>query len=187
MREPRLIIVSGAPGTGKTTLAVRIATGLRIPYLGKDLIKETVFDSLGTRDRAWSAKLGVASIMLLFKMIEDHLAVGSSVVAESNFYTEFDIARFERFQEQWSLKTIEVHCETARDVLYKRLEQRDRSGERHAGHETTKFIEEIDRYLDNGAYGPLGVGEALVRVDTTDFERVDSDAVFSTVKTDAGL
>ena len=129
MRERVLIIVSGAPGTGKTTLARQVATDLRIPYLGKDLIKETLFDSLGTRDRAWSAKLGAASIVLLFKMIESHLGV--AVVAESNFYTEFDIPRLKRLHGRWNLKTVEVHCETAFGVLHKRLEQRDQSGERH--------------------------------------------------------
>ncbi len=187
MGDPVLIIVSGAPGTGKTTLARRIAATLRIPYLGKDLIKETLFDSLGTRDRAWSQKLGVASIALLFKMIESHLEVGSSVVAESNFYVELDLPRFKQLQGRWKLKTVEVHCETARKVLYKRLEQRDQSGERHPGHETTPLIKEIDRYLDDGAYGPLETGGGLIRVDTTDFEKVSYDTVISAVETEAGL
>ena len=80
-----------------------------------------------------------------------------------------------------------VDGETAREELYRRLEQRDQSGERHPGHETTNMIKEIDRYLDDGAYGPLGVGEALIRVDTTDLERVEYVAVVSAVKTKAGL
>ena len=49
------------------------------------------------------------------------------------------------------------------------------------------MIKEIDRYLDDGAYGPLGVGDALIRVDTTDLERVKYDTVVSAVKTEAGL
>ena len=45
--------------------------------------------------------------MLLFKMIENHLSIGSSVVAESNFYTEFNIPRFNRrLQERWNMKTV---------------------------------------------------------------------------------
>ena len=88
---PALIIVSGAPGTGKTTLGRRIAGSLGIPYIGKDLIKESLFDSLGTRDREWSMRLGVASIELLFKLIESHLMLGQSLVAESNFRVQYDI------------------------------------------------------------------------------------------------
>ena len=62
MLLPALVLISGAPGTGKTTMGRHLATGLRIPYLGKDLIKESLFDSLGTKDREWSVKLGIASI-----------------------------------------------------------------------------------------------------------------------------
>ena len=106
--NPLLIVVSGAPGAGKTTMGREIATALRIPYLGKDLIKEALFDSLGTRDREWSAKLGVASITLLFKLIESHLQVGQSVVAESNFYLEFDSPRFKRLLDTYAVTPIEV-------------------------------------------------------------------------------
>ena len=187
MTKPVLIIVSSAPGTGKTTLAKRIAPSLRIPYLGNYLIKEALFDSLGTRDRAWSAKLGAASFTLLFKMIESHLDVGSSVVAESNFSGDFDVPRLKGLHGRRNLKTVEVHCETAREVLCERLKQRDLSGERHLGHETIRDLKKINCYLDDGAYGPLGIGEALVRVDTTDLERVKYDEVVSAVKIEVGL
>ena len=59
-------MVSGAPATGRTTLAREVARALTIPFLSKDLIKESLFDSLGTKAREWSKKLGLASIELLF-------------------------------------------------------------------------------------------------------------------------
>jgi hypothetical protein len=34
--------------------------------IGKDLIKEALFDALGTGDRAWSRRLGVASYEVLY-------------------------------------------------------------------------------------------------------------------------
>lgn len=81
-RKPTLIVVSGAPATGKTTLTIAVTKALRMPYLGKDSIKESLFDSLGTKDREWSKKLGLASIELLFKLVDLQLEAGRGVVAE---------------------------------------------------------------------------------------------------------
>lgn len=56
-----LIIVLGPPCAGKTTLARRIAQEFQLPLIAKDDIKESLFDSLGWRDREWSKKLGRAT------------------------------------------------------------------------------------------------------------------------------
>jgi 2-phosphoglycerate kinase len=51
MRRPALILVSGAPATGKTTIAKSLSTQLRIPVIGKDAIKESLFETIGHSDR----------------------------------------------------------------------------------------------------------------------------------------
>ncbi|WP_425432548.1 AAA family ATPase [Hydrococcus rivularis] len=42
-----LILISGLPCTGKTTLARKIAQKLQLPLVCRDDIKESLFDSLG--------------------------------------------------------------------------------------------------------------------------------------------
>jgi hypothetical protein len=56
----RLVYVSGAPGSGKTSLAVPLAAELGYALLAKDRIKETLHDALGAPepDQAWSRRLG---------------------------------------------------------------------------------------------------------------------------------
>lgn len=58
---PRLLLVNGLPGSGKSTLAVALSARLWLPLYRKDVVKETLFDRLGTADREWSRTLGMAA------------------------------------------------------------------------------------------------------------------------------
>jgi predicted kinase len=66
MTPTTLIVVSGLPASGKTTLAHLLAAELRLPLVGRDDIKERLFESLGWSDREWSKRLGIASWDLLY-------------------------------------------------------------------------------------------------------------------------
>src|SRR5579884_1470721 len=90
MASPLALIITGPPASGKTTLGRQVARGLGLPYLSKDLFKETLFDSLGWHDRDWSRRLGGASMALLFRSAEALLEAGQSLALESAFYLAWD-------------------------------------------------------------------------------------------------
>jgi len=85
---PLLVVVSGPPGSGKTTLGRRLARDLMFPFVSKDGIKERLFESLGWTDREWSRQLGRASVDLLFYVVEVELSAGRSLVVENAFWKE---------------------------------------------------------------------------------------------------
>ncbi|MHB8958132.1 MAG: AAA family ATPase [Candidatus Limnocylindrales bacterium] len=75
-RATPIIVVSGPPASGKTTLATSIAHDLGLPLIAKDPIKERLYDALGPGDREWSRWLGRATYPLIFHFLAEQLRAG---------------------------------------------------------------------------------------------------------------
>jgi len=63
-----LIVVSGAPGTGKSTVAAALAADLRWPLLALDTVKEALGDVLGLGGGDWSDRVGDAAAEIVFRL-----------------------------------------------------------------------------------------------------------------------
>ena len=151
----RVVLVSGAPGSGKTSLAGPLAAELGFALLGKDRIKETLHDGLGAPpvDLAWSRKLGGAAMELLWALAAD----APAVVLEANFrpHSEYERGRIAALGG----RLVEVHCACPLEVAARRYAARAVGC--HPVHVATSlsagFMSEFDR--------PVGLGELIV-VDT---------------------
>jgi predicted kinase len=71
-----LIIFSGLPGTGKTTLAKRLASRLNAVYVRADTI-ETALRNEGIKD------IGGLGYMIGYALAKENLSLGNTVVADS--------------------------------------------------------------------------------------------------------
>ncbi|MDP6452901.1 MAG: AAA family ATPase [SAR202 cluster bacterium] len=171
-RRPLLIVVSGPPAAGKTTIAIDIGTRLGIPVFSKDLIKESLHDSLGWSDLEQSRKFGLASIRLLYKMLDTQLASGHSVIAEMNFYTQYDPPRLLEMATRLSSRLIQVHCYAESDILLTRYKERANTGDRHPAHVDSENVEDLFEKLADGAWAPLDLNAPLIQIDTSDFAAV---------------
>ena len=63
-----IVVVSGAPATGKSTVAAALADGLELPLLSLDVVKEALADVLGLGDEGWSDRLGDAAAEVVFRL-----------------------------------------------------------------------------------------------------------------------
>lgn len=169
MPRPTLIIVTGPPASGKSSLGCYIAQALRLPYVSKDGIKEILFDTLGWRDRAWSKRLGAASNEVLFYLAEAELAVGRSLVVESNLAGAFHTPRLLALKVRYEFQPIQVQCIAAGEVLVQRFRERAR----HPGHGDETLIEELAPALLHAQPDILEIGGPVIQVDTTDWTRID--------------
>jgi predicted kinase len=179
--NPLVIIVSGPPASGKTTLARQLARELALPLLYKDGIKEALFDSLGWRDRAWSRKMGLATYGLLFYFLEAQLAAGQSLIVESYFHPEAAV-NLRQLQAKYPYRPFQVLCRTEGSVLLERFTLRAADPDRHPGHVDLETVEELKPVLLKGGEAPLDIGGEALEIDTTDFSKLDIAGLCSRLK-----
>lgn len=155
-----------------------------IPFVSKDDIKELMFDGLGWKDREWSKKLGLVSYDLLYYFAEALLRANRSFMIESNFKPEFDNPKFVALKEKYDFNVFQILCKADGDVLFERFKKRSESGQRHAGHVDTANYDEFKNTLLSGRCEPLAIRGRIIEIDTTDFNKVDVDALFQQVNGD---
>ena len=131
----RVIIITGLPASGKTTIGKELAGRMNIPFISKDDIKESLFDGLGWKDREWSKKVGLISYDLLYYFVEALLKASASFVLESNFKPEFDNLKVAALKEKYGFEVVQILCKADGEVLFERFKNRSASGSRHPGHD----------------------------------------------------
>lgn len=174
---PLVLIVTGPPATGKTTLARSLAAALGLPLMTKDTIKEVLFETLGWSDRAWSMRLGGASMELLYAFVEALVAAGCPCAVEANFRGEYATPAFRRLGERHPYLPIQVNCSADPAVIGERFHRRALSGGRHPGHHDVYGVGPIP-----GRAEPLDIGGHVIEVDTTDFARVEVDRLCARIR-----
>jgi predicted kinase len=134
MKPTIVVLITGHPATGKTTLAEYLAQELCLPLIAKDHIKETLFSTLGWSTTEWSRQLSVATWALLYQQVETLLTAYIGHIVEANFDPTFANAHWQRLAEQFPLRIIQVRCETDPEILLMRYRERVNQGTRHPGH-----------------------------------------------------
>jgi len=174
----RVLIVNGLPGVGKTTQAQALALRLGWPLMTKDMCKESLFDTLGWSDRAWSHKLSLASMALLFVWLEAELRAGRDCIVDANFEAHRDTPLFAMLATKYTVQWVQLHVMCDGDVLWQRHLARGASGTRHPGHLEAAVATEMRDRLRAGRIDALHLTAPCIELDTTDWRAIDIDDVY---------
>ena len=180
--KPFLIIVTGRPAAGKSTLANWLSKELNLPIVSKDRIREILFDQLGWEDREWAQQLGRASIELMFYFAQTQLASGHSIVMDNAFSPEVTTPQVLALKSLTNAEVFQIICDADSKVLFQRFMKRAESGKRHPGHGDFAVQEQLQQYLDKEIPVTMDVGGKQIEINTTDFATVDYAAVLTVVK-----
>ena len=190
-----LIILSGLPASGKSTVARMLQEVFSYPILEKDRIKECLFDTLGFQSHEEKRRLDAAAARILLQTAEEILTTGGSVILDNNF----DIAAGEALrslQSRLHLRSVTLLLTADEAVLYERYLARDLAHTRHPGHAVSDRYPPLpgdpevapmeregfaQRYLSRGM-GEVSWDGPVIRVDTTDLESLDRNALIARVR-----
>jgi predicted kinase len=142
MRKFGLVVITGLPGTGKTTLARYLAEHLGLPLIAKDTIKEPLLDVLGSaptrliatpRLAGSSRALSDLAFSVLFALAREQLRAGVTLILEGNFRAgEHERPMLAALPPR--LPIIQVLCRTDEVLRRTRLTGRSSDPSRHPGH-----------------------------------------------------
>jgi predicted kinase len=180
--HPTIIIITGRPAAGKSTLAKWLSQELKLSLVSKDSIREELFDRLGWNDRKWAQELGKASVDMMFYFARAELEIGHSIIMDNSFYPPVSNPRFQALKEQYHAHSIQIVCDSDRETLIQRFTSRADSGNRHPGHGDQDVLEELYANLTDNSSQILEIGGSVIEVDTTDFAKVDYQEILKQVE-----
>jgi len=164
--QPLLLVVTGVPGSGKTTIGASLATALDVPFISLDVLKAELYDRCVAGPDRHALRLAAE------QELADRLnrAEGSFVV-DIWIAPGRDTERVAALLKHQGKPVVEVLCRVPAEIAVARYARRRRDGPHLPADEPT--LQRIREAAD--VLVPLGIGRCI-EVDTS--RRVDLIALF---------
>ncbi|BBC94690.1 hypothetical protein SRO_3514 [Streptomyces rochei] len=165
MSTPTLVVVSGGPGTGKTTLAHELARVLGCPAIIRDEIKQGMVMSHPGYQSGGDDPLNHPTLDAFFGVLKVLLEVGVTVVAEAAFQDRLWRPNLEPLTGLAHLRVI--RCTTDADIAHDRIIQRAEEDAHRAAHGDQELLDSIaagGHSLDS--FVPISLDVPTLTVDT---------------------
>lgn len=161
--KKKLVLVNGAPASGKSTIVRYLRQNCDIVIIEKDAIKEFFFDYIGYSNREMSMVLGKAAVDAMFALTVQMFKIRNCVILENAFYRDLSRLDIERIRKECDFDVLEIYCDIDENVRRERFAHRAKNN-RHPGHADLLSPNEATENIDR--YRPLELGEVFY-IDTT--------------------
>jgi predicted kinase len=144
---PTLIVVSGPPGAGKTTLAHALARAVGCPAICRD-------------------EITLRTLPTFFGVLELLLRAGVTTVAEAAFQDRLWRPRLAPLRGLAQVRI--VHCRVDADVAWARIRRRQREDPLRRAHADAHLAAASTHVVNHNGFQRLESDDPWIEVDTTD-------------------
>lgn len=166
MTLPTLVVVSGPPGSGKTTLAHEMARILGCPAICRDEIKQGMVLATPGFEAGRDDPLNQRTLAAFFDVLGVLVHAGATVVAEAAFQDRLWRPNLEPLATLVHLRV--VRCTVNAAIAHDRITRRAQQSAHRAAHADRDLLNDIaagSRSLD--AFVPISLDVPTLTVDTT--------------------
>ena len=140
----KLLLITGDLATGKSTFARILASRYRTNVFCKDVLKETLGDTIGFSNREENLKLSVASAALMRMIFLEFSALNKNLILESNF-RQAELDTLYKMAQECGYDVMTVRIRGDLRILHRRFLHRLNHEDRHDVHACGGF-EEFDAF-----------------------------------------
>jgi len=185
-------MITGLPGSGKSSFCAYASRKLNLPVLEKDHYKEILFDDIGFKSREEKLKLGTAAMNIMYDHARQLLKMGMSVIMDNNFENA-SLPGIKKLASETGCRLITVRFEDDIAAIHRRFLKRDKDPRRHRGHAVNTCypetdgrdeyvpmsLEEFERKFRERGMMNFYPGGKLIRVNVDSFRNFSNEKVLS--------
>ena len=160
MNKPLLIVVTGRPASGKTTLAHIISKEIKCPVVSRDELKEGYINTTGISHNHSNTSVGLYIYDTFFQTIDLLISKRISIIIEAAFQHKLWQPKLLGFIDKADVRII--ICETNSEITKTRFNERLLN---NTDRRTFNGDEQGEKLID--IYKPVNIEASTLYVDTT--------------------
>ena len=178
-------------------MAEALSERLKLPVISKDAIKELLFDNVGFKSREEKVNLGIAGMRIMYYAAGQLMKARLPFILENNF--ESSEHGIKDLIEKYRYSALTVTLTGDYRAIYRRFLERESSPGRHRGHVVNDCYPEkkenllktpkakmisydsFVRGIEQRGFDAFRVDGRQIKVDTTDFSKIDMEKLFSQI------